>query len=55
MLLRALFTHWGAPAGLSHWGVTKGDIPRLVQLAKEYPRPLQLAAERVERVFRASL
>lgn len=55
LLLRALFTHWGAPAGLSHWGVTEGDVPRLVQLAKEYPRPLQLAAERVERVFRASL
>lgn len=55
LLLRALFTHWGAPAGLSHWGVTEGDVERLVRLAKEYPRPLQLAAERVERVFRASL
>lgn len=55
LLLRALFTHWGAPVGLSHWGVTEGDIPRLVQLAKEYPRPLQLAVERVERVFRTSL
>ncbi|WMW67066.1 iron-containing alcohol dehydrogenase [Nitratidesulfovibrio liaohensis] len=55
LLLRALFRHWGAPAGLSHWGVTGGDVERLVQLAKEYPRPLQLAAERVERVFRASL
>lgn len=55
LLLRALFTHWGAPAGLSHWGVTEGDVERLVQLAKEYPRPLQLTAERVERVFRASL
>lgn len=55
LLLRTLFRHWGAPAGLSHWGVVEGDVPRLVQLAKEYPRPLQLAAERVERVFRASL
>lgn len=55
LLLRALFRHWGAPAGLSHWGVSEGDVGRLVQLAKEYPRPLQLAAERVERVFRASL
>ena len=55
LLLRALFRHWGAPAGLSHWGVSEGDVERLVQLAKEYPRPLQLAADRVERVFRASL
>ncbi len=55
LLLDALFRHWGAPSGLSHWGVTEGDVPRLVRLAKEYPRPLQLAAERVERVFRASL
>ncbi len=55
LLLGALFRHWGAPSGLSHWGVTEGDVPRLVRLAREYPRPLQLAAERVERVFRASL
>lgn len=55
LLLRALFRHWGAPGGLSHWGVSAADVPRLVRLAREYPRPLRLAAERVERVFRAAL
>ena len=28
-LLRVLFLHWGAPAGLSHWGVSEGDVGRL--------------------------
>lgn len=53
--MRATFARWGAPQSLGVWGVGAEAVPSLVQAALEYPRPLGLAPERVERIFRKAL
>ncbi len=53
--MRATFDRWGAPRRLAAWGVGEDAIPGLVRAALEYPRPLGLAPERVERIFRNAL
>lgn len=53
--MRATFDRWGAPRCLAAWGVGEDAIAGLVRAALEYPRPLGLAPERVERIFRNAL
>lgn len=51
---RRAFAAWGAPADLSHWGVTAEDVPEMVRSAFGYRalgRLVPLNEEQVTRIF----